>query len=71
MQSTTDGHGEIVFSAEQDGGAGVRHRRRRRRISGERGGNRGIGLKAAEAFQANSNAVRVTTEERRLLMIAH
>lgn len=73
MQSTADGHGEIVFSAEQDGGAGVEGTGSVAVVEfqANAAGTASIGLKAAEAFQVNGDAVSVTTEERRLLMIAH
>lgn len=73
MQSTTDGHGEIVFSAEQDGGAGVEGSGSVAVVEfqANAAGTASIGLKAAEAFQASGDAVSVTTDERRLLMIAH
>jgi len=72
MQSTADGTGEIVFSAEQDGGAGVEGSGSVAVVEfqANAAGAASIGLKAAEAFKANGDAVRVTTEERRPLMIA-
>jgi hypothetical protein len=72
MQSTADGRGEIVFSAEQDGGAGVEGTGSVAVVEfqANAGGTASIELKAAEAFQGNGDAVRVTTEERRPLLIA-
>jgi len=73
MQNTTDGRGEIVFSAEQDGGAGVEGTGSVAVVEFQANvaGTASIGVKVAEAFQVNGDAIRVTTEERRLLMIAH
>jgi len=72
MQSTTDGRGEIVFSAEQDGGAGVEGTGSVAVVEFQAtaAGTASIGLKAAEAFQVNGDTVPVTTDERRRLMIA-
>ena len=67
------GRGEIVFSAEQDGGAGVEGTGSVAVVEFQANvaGTASIGVKVAEAFQVNGDAIRVTTEERRLLMIAH
>ena len=58
MQNTTEGRGEIVFSAEQDGGAGVEGTGSVAVVEFQANvaGTASIGVKVAEAFQVNGDA---------------
>lgn len=69
--SGSAGRGELVFGAEQDGGAGVEGTGSLAVMEFEANspGIASIAFTSVEAFQGNGEVVRARPEERRLLMI--